>query len=915
MKVSNDCRGELIVFLVLLIFSFPAIAADGFSKMLQQAKSTGSARVIVKLNLNTQIEGLLSKQTDVLSQRSRISNSQSDLLSQLNGVGQLRQVKQFQTIPYLAMEVDEKVLMALRNNPAVVEIEEDALARPTLLQSVPFINGDDVISDGHDGDGWAVAILDTGVRNTHVDLDNGKVVSEACYSSNDTFNQASTLCPNGFESQVGSGAGVNCSNLIDGCDHGTHVAGIAAGTYGGVAPGADIIAIQVFSRFDSSAICGIPPCVLSYTSDQILGLERVYALRDTYNIASVNMSLGGGQYFSHCDSNSTKTIIDNLRAAGIATVIASGNNGYNGALGAPSCISSAIAVGSTLDNSNTVSSFSNHANLVDMLAPGSNITSSVSDTTTSRASFNGTSMAAPHVAGAYAVLREFKLDATVIEIETALESTGVDVSRLGVTVPRIDLLAARNSLIPPAPGPDLIVQNMAVDDSEVTTGQMFTASATVNNQGTMAAAATTLRYYWSTDSSISTIDTELGTDAVGALNAGSTSDQSEQLFAPDFAPPYWIGACVDIVSSESNTGNNCSSGVQITGPNLLPVVSNPNPADGVTVVESISGQLLRVFAPEATSGVIHYDDDSVISFDTSATVNGDYLEATIPYAVAIMNNNGTNYWYVEATNAGGTTRYPSSGNLSFTVTPDTNIPLPVVSEPDPEDGSTVTEGVSRQLLRIKAVGATSGRIYYDDDAVIDFNALATLNGDYLEAMIPYDATTMNNDGINYWYVEATNSAGTIRYPISGNLSFTVKPLVDLDIYEPDGESGLASSIQSGLEQYHSIAPLGDEDWVEITLTRPSDVQIETRGETPHDTRAWLFNSTLNEIAFDNDGGEGLYSMIFIENLPVGIYYIVIDENGGNEEIPLYSLTVTYGEEEELCLPVKTKNDTYSVICL
>ena len=67
----------------------------------------------------------------------------------------------------------------------------------------------------------------------------------------------------------------------------------------GVAKGANLIAVQVFSYFPSYQD------VLSYTSDQIKGLERVYALRDTYAIAAVNMSLGGGQYTSTCDSSNT----------------------------------------------------------------------------------------------------------------------------------------------------------------------------------------------------------------------------------------------------------------------------------------------------------------------------------------------------------------------------------------------------------------------------------------------------------------------------------------------------------------------------------------------------------------------------------------------------------------------------------
>ncbi|MCI5222424.1 MAG: hypothetical protein D3924_07090, partial [Candidatus Electrothrix sp. AR4] len=101
---------------------------------------------------------------------------------------------------------------------------------------------------------------------------------------------------------------------------------------------------------------------------------------------------------------------------------------------------------------------------------------------------------------------------------------------------------------------------------------------------------------------------------------------------------------------------------------------------------------------------------------------------------------------------------------------------PVVSHPNPGNSSAVTAGSSGQLLRIKALGATGGTIYYDDDSDISFNAAATVNGDYLEITIPYGSGKMKDNGTNYWYVEATNATGMTRYPVSGNLSFTVAPL-------------------------------------------------------------------------------------------------------------------------------------------
>ena len=105
-------------------------------------------------------------------------------------------------------------------------------------------------------------------------------------------------CPGGVTSSTAAGSGVNCTYAAEGCQHGTHVAGIAAGAAPrsrGVARDAKLIAINVFSRFTGANCAGAAsPCTQSFASDQIKGLERVLALRTSLRIAAVNMSLGGG---------------------------------------------------------------------------------------------------------------------------------------------------------------------------------------------------------------------------------------------------------------------------------------------------------------------------------------------------------------------------------------------------------------------------------------------------------------------------------------------------------------------------------------------------------------------------------------------------------------------------------------------
>ncbi|MDE0660809.1 MAG: S8 family serine peptidase [Gammaproteobacteria bacterium] len=111
--------------------------------------------------------------------------------------------------------------------------------------------------------------------------------------------------------------------------------------------------------------------------------------------------------------------------------------------------------------------------------------------------------------------------------------------------------------------PDLVAESVAASNANPDPGASFTLDASVRNAGDGDAAATTLRYYRSDDAAISTGDAEVGADAVPALAADATSAESISLTAPSAAGTYYYGACVDTVSGESDTGNNCSGSVAV----------------------------------------------------------------------------------------------------------------------------------------------------------------------------------------------------------------------------------------------------------------------------------------------------------------------------------------------------------------
>ena len=128
---------------------------------------------------------------------------------------------------------------------------------------------------------------------------------------------------------------------------------------------------------------------------------------------------------------------------------------------------------------------------------------------------------------------------------------------------RVDAYSVDGSGGPPS-APDLVVRNASVTESRPSAGGSFTLNATVRNQGDDQAAATTLRYYRSSNATINSSDIQEGTDSVSALPASGTSAQSISLTAPSSVGTYYYGACVDSVAGESNTANNCSSAVRVT---------------------------------------------------------------------------------------------------------------------------------------------------------------------------------------------------------------------------------------------------------------------------------------------------------------------------------------------------------------
>src|SRR5262245_38986909 len=214
------------------------------------ARVARGERVPVVIELNAQSDDAPDLPPGQAKARG-IARAQERFLIRTPGYGH---IKRLISLPIVAIEVDQRVLADLDADPDVVSVALDEPRPPSLTTSVPLVGAPTAWSLGASGIGWSIAVLDTGVAKTHPFLA-GKVVSEACYGTNNAV--ASSTCPNAGDTTA-VGSGVPCPANVHGCEHGTHVAGIAAGHSGslsGVARDASIIAIKVFSRINDPNFC------------------------------------------------------------------------------------------------------------------------------------------------------------------------------------------------------------------------------------------------------------------------------------------------------------------------------------------------------------------------------------------------------------------------------------------------------------------------------------------------------------------------------------------------------------------------------------------------------------------------------------------------------------------------------------
>jgi len=380
-------------------------------------------------------------------------------IRQAISAGRVKIHQRFRLQTAFSATVDRKALEQLAAQPTVRWIEHEDVWHALTAQGLPLIHADVLHSEGYDGTGTSVAIIDTGVDASHPTLGGGPI-------------------PNG-KVVYGKDTADHDDDPSDCGTHGTAVTSIAAGLpyqwdsgqsfAGGVAPGASILAYKA----SASDQCGS-----FYSGDVTAAIEDAILHRDQYNVAAINLSIGGGSYDGPCDSRTTDTkayatAIDDATQAGIAVFVAAGNENNKSALDAPACVSNAISVGSVYDSSftvfppgiqycgndscteilctdenpitvKTVTCYSNSNEYLDLLAPSELLTAARAHGTVG--DFGGTSGATPYATGSAALIHQAlpDLDPTQIRLLLGMSGEMITDGANGVTRPLLDLTAALN---------------------------------------------------------------------------------------------------------------------------------------------------------------------------------------------------------------------------------------------------------------------------------------------------------------------------------------------------------------------------------------------------------------------------------------------------------------------------------------
>jgi len=364
-KVVNKKIFFLVALLLLVSLAYQAAAEKVSSEVEKELKKNSEVNVIVKFR-NENI-GIGVARIGFKSAKNELKNK---------GFKEKMNLESFNAV---SGEVNETVLEELKNDPTIENVQLDHEFKIALDDSTKIINStwvnNLVLKNNITGLGLGVCVLDTGVNYSHPALG-------GCFGSG-------CRVVDGYDFVNLDG------DPYDDQGHGTHVTGIVSR----IAPSSKIIHIKVLNSGGGGSESGISA-----------GIDWCVNNKTKYNITAISMSIGSDSVFSsYCDSTFTilTTAVNNAIKKNITVFAASGNNGATTGITSPGCIQNVTSVGGTT-KSDSIAGYTNRNNLLDLLAPSSDITStSMSGGYTS---MSGTSMATPHAATVAVLLQQYSYE-------------------------------------------------------------------------------------------------------------------------------------------------------------------------------------------------------------------------------------------------------------------------------------------------------------------------------------------------------------------------------------------------------------------------------------------------------------------------------------------------------------------------
>jgi uncharacterized delta-60 repeat protein len=681
--------------------------------------------------------------------------------------------------------------------------ESDAPVMPSDAQSGPLITLTNFQSDprfiGVNGAGFSVAVLDTGIDLDHPyfgpDADSNGVADRIVYQYDFADGDADASDVNG---------------------HGSNVASIAAGsdtTNGGMAPGANIIALKVFGDSGTGSFGTIESA-----------LQWVAANADLYNIASVNMSLGDTQNWT--SAVQLYGISDEMQALATKNVIvcaADGNSFYEfgstQGVAYPAADPNSLAIGATFDGNNggiawssgardfssgadRIVSFSQRSStLTDIFAPGSVITGA--GPTGGTSSYSGTSQATPHIAGIAVLaqqlaMRDLGRRLTLSEFSGLLQSTGVtvydgddeddNVVNTNQAYKRVDVLALASAIenMSPTARVNGQVFNDADGDSTLDAGESGQSGWTVyldaNNNDVLDAG-----------------ETSAATNASGNYTLGPVVPGNYVLrevrqsgwvqTAPMPAGAYTLTLAANQTAANSNFGNRTLAPQESAQPAVPDLVaasdSGKSSGDDLTNLDnSAAGQSLQFTIGKSVAGatLTLYADGVAVG---SAVASGTTTTITTNGALDLAD--GAHAFTAKQTESGKVAS-AASGTRNLTI----DTVAPGAPDPAPDLAAASDSGVS-----------TTDNITNDDTPTITvaagpyfrlFRGATQLNADYTTLAVVTD--TLSSDNTYSYTVKAVDDAGNVS-AASSALGLTLDRVAPgtpaAPVLQTASDSGLSNS--------------------------------------------------------------------------------------------------------------------------